>query len=126
MEGKFENGKLNGYGRLINLFGINCYEGYFKDNQLLDGKGKIIKIEDNGDKIIYEGDIKNMKKEGKGIEKNKNYTYLGSFKDDLRHGKGKIIFNEGEEYYEENSLMEKWLVMDSINGQIIILIKDNS
>ena len=127
LEGKFENGKLNGYGRLINLFGINCYEGYFKDNQLLDGKGKIIKIEDNGDKIIYEGDIKNMKKEGKGIEKNKNYTYLGSFKDDLRHGKGKIIFNEGEEYYEgefTNGKMTgygfyKWSNNNTYKGQFL-------
>ena len=127
LEGKFENGKLNGYGRLINLFGINCYEGNFKDNQLLDGKGKIIKIEDNGDKIIYEGDIKNMKKEGKGIEKNKNYTYLGSFKDDLRHGKGKIIFNEGEEYYEgefTNGKMTgygfyKWSNNNTYKGQFL-------
>jgi hypothetical protein len=127
LEGKFENGKLNGYGRLINLFGINCYEGNFKDNQLLDGKGKIIKIEDNGDKIIYEGDIKNMKKEGKGIEKNKDYTYLGSFSDDLRHGKGKIIFNDGEEYYEgdfTNGKMTgygfyKWSNNNTYKGQFL-------
>ena len=99
-EGKFTNGKLNGYGRLINLFGLICYEGIFKDNHLLNGKGKIIKIEANGDKTIYEGEIKNMKREGKGIEKNKEYTYLGSFSDDLKHGKGKIIYNSGEQYYE--------------------------
>ena len=97
-EGKFEDGKLNGYGRLIDLFGIICYEGIFKDNILLDGKGKIIKIEKNGDKTIYEGDIKNMKKEGNGIEKNKSYAYLGNFSDDLKHGKGKIIYNEGDSY----------------------------
>jgi hypothetical protein len=127
LEGKFVNGKLNGYGRLINLFGINCYEGNFKDNQLLDGKGKIIKIEDNGDKTIYEGDIKNMKKEGKGIEKNKDYTYLGSFSDDLRHGKGKIIFNDGEEYYEgdfTNGKMTgygfyKWSNNNTYKGQFL-------
>ena len=99
-EGKFTNGKLNGYGRLIDLFGIVCYEGIFKDNHLLDGKGKIININENGDKIIYEGDIKNMKKEGKGIEKNKEYTYLGSFSDNLKHGKGKIIYDNGDQFYE--------------------------
>ena len=98
LEGKFDNGKLNGYGRLIDLFGVICYEGTFKDNQLMDGKGKIIKIGDGGDKTIYEGDIKNMKKEGKGIEKNKFYTYLGSFNDDLKHGKGKIMYEEGDSY----------------------------
>ena len=59
-EGKFDDGKLNGYGRLIDLFGLICYEGIFKDNQLMDGKGKIIKIEASGEKTIYEGDIKNM------------------------------------------------------------------
>jgi len=97
-EGKFEDGKLNGYGRLIDLFGNICYEGTFKDDILLDGKGKIIKIEEDGDKTIYEGDIKNMKKEGSGIEKNKDLTYLGFFSNDLRNGKGKIIYKEGDSY----------------------------
>ena len=41
-----------------------------------------------------------MKKEGKGIEKNKEYTYLGCFSDDLKHGKGKLIYNTGDQYYE--------------------------
>ena len=100
-EGNFIDGKLNGYGRLIDLFGIICYEGEFKDNQLMDGKGIIIKIEENGDKTIYEGDIKNKKKEGKGTEKNKDYTYIGSFSDDLKHGKGKIIFKGGDTYEGE-------------------------
>ncbi len=99
-EGKFTDGKLNGYGRLIDLFGIVCYEGMFKNNHLLDGKAKIIKFEENGQKTIYEGDIKNMKKEGKGIEKNNIYTYMGSFSDDLKNGKGKIIYGIGNEYYE--------------------------
>ena len=99
-EGKFIDGKLNGYGRLIDLFGIICYEGTFKDNQLLDGKAKIIKFEENGEKTLYEGNIKNMKKEGEGIEKNNSYTYMGSFSDDLKHGKGKIMYGEGDEYYE--------------------------
>ena len=97
-EGKFTDGKLNDYGRLIDLFGIKCYEGKFKDNQLLDGKGKIVEIGEDGSKTVYEGDIKNMKKEGNGIEKKKDYTYMGQFSDDLKHGKGKNIFNDGEIY----------------------------
>jgi hypothetical protein len=106
-EGKFNNGKLNGYGRLIDLFGLICYEGIFKDNQLMDGKGKIIKIEETGEKTIYEGDIKNMKKEGMGIEKNKDYTYVGSFSDDLKHGKGEINYNETDDKYEGEFLNGK-------------------
>ena len=99
-EGKFVDGKLNGYGRLIDLFGIKCYEGNFKDNQLLDGRGKIIEIHEDGSKVIYEGDIENMKKQGKGIENKKDMAYMGFFSDDLKHGKGKVIFNEEDSVYE--------------------------
>ena len=56
-EGIFINGKLNGYGRLIDSLKMRCYEGNFKDNELLDGKGRIIDIKDDGSKIVYEGDI---------------------------------------------------------------------
>ena len=99
-EGKFKDGKLNDYGRLIDLFGIKCYEGYFKDNSLLDGKGKIIEIKEDGSKIVYEGDIKNMKREGNGIETKDDYTYMGPFRNDLKHGHGKVTFNDGIASYE--------------------------
>lgn len=35
-----------------------------------------------------------MKKQGKGIEKKKDSTYMGFFNDDLKIGKVKVIFNE--------------------------------
>ena len=108
LEGKFDNGKLNGYGRLIDLFGVICYEGTFKDNQLMDGKGKIIEIGEDGSRTVYEGDIKNMKKEGNGIEIKKDYTYMGQFSNDVKHGHGKAIFNDDETVYEG----------DFINGQM--------
>ena len=119
-EGIFINGKLNGYGRLIDSLKMRCYEGNFKDNELLDGKGKIIDIKDDGSKIVYEGDIKNMKKQGKGTEKTKNNNYEGDFSDDLKHGKGKIIFiNEGE-YYEGDFNQGK------MTGNGFIKFKDKS
>lgn len=99
-EGKFIDGKLNGYGRVITLFGLKCFEGNFKDNEFQDGQGRIIEIEEDGSKTVYDGNIENMKREGKGIEDRKKYTYMGSFKDDLKHGKGKIIFHEDDSYYE--------------------------
>ena len=99
-EGKFIDGKLNGYGRLIDLFGIKCYEGQFKDNQLLDGKGKIIEICGDGSRAVYEGDIKNMKRDGNGIEIRKDYTYMGQFSNDVKHGQGKAIFDDGKTVYE--------------------------
>ena len=99
-EGKFSDGKLNDYGRLIDLFGIKCYEGKFKDNQLTDGKGKIIEIKEDGSKTVYEGFIKNMRKEGNGIEIKNDYTYMGEFINDLKHGKGKVVFKDGETFYQ--------------------------
>ena len=106
-EGKFTNNKLNGYGRLIDLFGIKCYEGIFKDDKLMDSKGKIISFKEDNNNIVYKGDIKNMKKEGKGIEEKKNeYTYMGSFKNDLYEGNGKIIFDKNE-FYEGDFLKGK-------------------
>ena len=119
-EGKFVNGKLNGYGRLIDLFGIKCYEGNFKDNQLLDGVGKIIEINADGSKIIYEGDIENMKRQGKGIEKKKDSTYMGFFNDDLRHGKGKVIFND------EGSLYEGDFIKGKMTGSGVYTWKDKT
>ena len=119
-EGKFENGKLNGYGRLIVLFGIKCYEGNFKDNQLLDGEGKIIEINEDGPKTVYEGNIKNMKKQGTGIEKKKDSTYMGFFSDDLKHGKGKVIFHGDDSVYEGDFNKGK------ITGSGVFIWKDKS
>lgn len=117
-EGKFKNGKLNDYGRLIDLFGIKCYEGKFQDNQLMDGKGKIIEIKENGSKVIYEGDIKNMKREGKGIQKNENCTYMGDFRNDLKDGHGKAVFNDGDVY-------EGDFKNDKMTGQGLYQFKEN-
>ena len=95
-EGKFLKGELFGWCRYINNKGI-CYEGIFI-NGILDGKGEIIKIDENRRKNIYKGDIKNFKKEGKGEERTSDYFYEGDFVNDLKHGNGKIIYNKGDTY----------------------------
>ena len=95
-EGHFINGELYGWCRYISNEAI-CYEGLFIDG-ILNGKGEIIKINDNRKKYIYKGDIKNFKKDGKGIEKTNEYNYEGDFENDLKHGRGKIIF------YNSNSV----------------------
>ena len=99
-EGNFKKGELNGWCRYISNNGI-CYEGLFIDG-ILNGKGEIITINENRKKYIYKGDIKNFKKEGKGIEKTSEFNYEGEFLNDLKHGKGKIIFinNNNSESYE--------------------------
>ena len=105
-EGKFTDGKLNDKGRLIDLFGIKCYEGIFKDNKLMDGKGRIIEIKEDGSKIRYVGDIKNMKREGDGFEQKDDVGYMGQFSNDLKHGYGKATYNDGD-FYEGDFLNGK-------------------
>ena len=107
-EGIFNNGKLNGWGRHINSKGI-CFEGLFRNN-VLTGKGIIIKtLIKNYKKInyLYEGDIKNFIKEGKGIEKTDEYIYEGEFKNDFKDGKGKITYQEKGEIYEGDFLKDE-------------------
>ena len=95
-EGKFLKGELFGWCRYINTKGI-CYEGIFI-NGILDGKGEIIKIDENRRKNIYKGDIINFKKEGKGEERTSDYFYEGDFDNDLKHWNGKIVYYKGDSY----------------------------
>ena len=98
-EGNFINGELNGWCRYISDKAI-CYEGLFIDG-VLNGKGEILTINENRKKYIYKGDIRNFKKEGIGVEKTNDYNYEGEFHNDIKHGKGKIIFyNNNSESYE--------------------------
>ena len=108
-EGIFINGKLNGIGRYINEKFI-CYEGIFKDG-ILEGKGTRIQVtEDGGNKKIYTGELKNYKKDGKGIIKCKNYIYEGDFINDKKQGKGKIT------YIDNGNIYEGEFNNDDING----------
>ena len=115
-EGIFINGKLNGIGRYINDKFI-CYEGIFNDG-VLEGKGTCIKVGEDGIKKIYKGDLKNYKKEGKGIITCQNYTYEGDLVDDKKQGKGKIIYNLNQNVYvgEFNN--------DDINGYGLYTFKN--
>ena len=106
-EGIFEKGKLNGLGRYIDNEG-NCYEGIFKNFELI-GKCKIIQYDKNkNDKITYLGEVKNLKREGKGEENCKDYYYKGEFHNDKKHGWGILEFNDGQKYegsFIENKIM---------------------
>ena len=115
-EGIFINGKLNGLGRYINEKYI-CYEGIFHDG-ILEGKGLKIRLCEDGTKKIYEGDLENYKKEGKGIIKCKNYIYEGDFVNDKKQGKGKIIYKDNGNMYEGE------FNNDGINGYGLFTFKN--
>lgn len=94
-QGETSNDKLNGYGKLWN--NIFNYTGYFKDN-LFDKNGILTNIgNEENDKyfvLSYDGEFKDGKKSGLGIERYNNGEYYeGQFNYDLRHGKG-ILYNQ--------------------------------
>jgi len=95
-EGRFENGLLNGKGIFLDKKS-NKYVGEFK-NMKKWGKGKLI-----SDKIIYEGDFINNKKEGKGRIKflESNVIYEGTFINDNIEGYGIFKYTNGNKYEGE-------------------------
>ena len=115
-EGTIVNGKLEGKGTYINNKG-DTYIGDFIGGKL-NGKGKIIHKRENINKsnggneqeninnnnkdnnginndehnIVYEGEIKDFKREGYGIENCSEYEYKGNFHDDMRNGQGTLTY----------------------------------
>ena len=160
LEGESINGKKNGKGKKFFNNDNNklMFEGYYLNNKKWNGKGydingNIIYELINGNcivkgyhevdlqiKIIYEGEYKNGKKNGKG----KEYYYMdkilyeGEYLNGKRHGKGKqyyyidgnlefegeYLYNEkkkGKEYYNaESKLMfeGEYLYQKKWNGKL--------
>ena len=112
LDGNFVNGKLNNYCLYTDEKGI-IFEGEF-NNGILNGNGKITKYKKNKrniiiDTIIYNGPIKDYKKEGYGEEKSNVYSFIGNFKNGKKNGKGKII-------YKDKGIYEGDFVDDEITG----------
>ena len=117
-EGTFVDGKLEGEGTYINNKG-DIYIGGFKGGKL-NGKGKIIQKRENINKsnggneqeninnkdnnddnnLVYEGEIKDFKREGHGVEKCPEYVYDGNFHDDMKNGQGSIKYLKLGRKYE--------------------------
>lgn len=116
LEGKFENGEVNGKGIFRNLKGntyigdfisskkngngeLNTdkfhYIGKFKNNQLC-GKGKIEFFKDGHN---YDGEFRDNEINGKGVFHWKNGdVYEGEMKNGKMNGKGKYIYSDGQIY----------------------------
>ena len=117
-EGTFVDGKLEGEGTYINNKG-DIYIGGFIGGKL-NGKGKIIQKRENINKsnggneqeninnkdnnddnnLVYEGEIKDFKREGYGVEKCPEYEYEGNFHDDMKNGQGSIKYLKLGRKYE--------------------------
>lgn len=135
--GEVENGKANGYGRLIyhngdvylGEFRGNCQTGIGAkstsgytalgtfSNGRLNGKCILSKKVDIGDKY-YIGNFSNGTKSGKGYSVNAYGTkiYYGNFANDLPNGKG----YEGEGlYFNGGSVVEGNFVNGQVSGQYV-------
>ena len=117
-DGTFVDGKLEGEGTYINNKG-DIYIGGFIGGKL-NGKGKIIQKRENINKsnggneqeninnkdnnddnnLVYEGEIKDFKREGHGVEKCPEYVYEGNFHDDMKNGQGSIKYLKLGRKYE--------------------------
>ena len=117
-EGTFFDGKLEGEGTYINNKG-DIYIGGFIGGKL-NGNGKIIQKRENINKsnggneqeninnkdnnddnnLVYEGEIKDFKREGHGVEKCPEYVYDGNFHDDMKNGQGSIKYLKLGRKYE--------------------------
>ena len=117
-EGTFVDGKLEGEGTYINNKG-DIYIGGFIGGKL-NGNGKIIQKRENINKsnggneqeninnkdnnddnnLVYEGEIKDFKREGHGVEKCPEYVYEGNFHDDMKNGQGSIKYLKLGRKYE--------------------------
>ena len=86
-KGDFINGKIDGYGILINEYSKSEYKGDFKNN-VFHGKG-IFQWGPNGI-IRYEGEYKFGEKNGNGIYIKPNFKYSGFWNEGKPHGIGLI------------------------------------
>ena len=92
--GNFNNNIPNEKGKLFNFIDNSIYEGEIVNGKK-EGKGTLQFC----DGTIYEGEFFNDKYEGKGKMTFKNgCIYEGDFHDNMIDGKGKYIYPDGKEY----------------------------
>ena len=109
-EGEYENDKRNGYGKEYKD-GKIIFEGKFLDGERWEGYGKEFNHRFNEDKVDFEGEYKNGKRNGKGKEYfndnivslfsdndfNENtIKYEGNYYDGEREGEGIEYFENGK------------------------------
>ena len=92
--GQFFGGNLHGYGHKLGLFGQTkfSYKGYYEEGEE-HGKGEMIRQEN-----YYIGNLQRGLRQGHGCDLiNNSSVFLGCFKNDKRHGYGKLTqLNENE------------------------------
>ncbi len=103
-EGEYLNGVKNGKGK-ENIENKLFFEGEYLNGKRWNGTIKIIKIDFYGNISVFEGELKEEQKHGKGKEYDYDrLIFEGEYFCGKRHGKGKEYFNNVEiceEFYHE-------------------------
>jgi hypothetical protein len=90
--GFFKKGKREGFGILVDRHGLEVYRGYWKESRKW---GRGIENFPNGAK--YDGFFVDGKRDGCGMmEFSKQLTYIGLWKQNQKHGFGKVESLSGE------------------------------
>lgn len=93
-QGYWYEDQYNGWGELIDKKGTIWY-GQFSQGKL-EGKGEKFMLDGN----YYIGDFENFEKNITGREETEFYDYEGSFKNDKKHGKGRIFMRLLNDTYQ--------------------------
>lgn len=120
-QGFWRNNSFIGWGRYIDSDG-NMYEGYFEDG-VLSAKGEKHSLTGT----VYVGDFKNGMKYGIGQEETNEHTYNGEYRNDKKHGKGKLVYKAIKDIYEgefkENAITGMgfyiWANKDTFDGTFL-------
>jgi hypothetical protein len=92
-EGKFENGKLNGQGKITSSDGRTVAEGEFKDGEL-NGQGQ---FRSSDGRTVAKGEFKDGKLNGQGkVFSSNGVLREGKFKAGELNGQGKMTFSNGK------------------------------
>lgn len=113
-EGFYRQGKRQGKGFLRDVKDSSIYMGNFHEDEI---QGNGVKIEDEGDKLVGEFEEGSL---ARGVIEYRNgIKYLGDLSNGVRHGKGKLVFNndyvfEGQFVHDQiSTTFEKGLLVDS-------------
>ena len=103
--GQFKDGAMHGKGVLygMGMVGDVSLDGDWVNNAFTKGtmvEEFIISDEDHTVET-YTGEFINNQRNGQGVLKEENGTYIGTFKDGSPHGNGKYIYTDGRIYEGE-------------------------
>lgn len=106
-------------------FTFRSYKGRFQDDKF-DGEG-FLTYRKYMDEQEYKGGFKGGKRHGDGIITYKNGDeYVGQISDDMRHGKGKLIFGRKDETSQRVGWVEGQWRKDLLDGDVVYSHRDGS